>query len=57
MCLQIDNDYWFHSDPEVSTTDLWGEQYPLSTYLFNKFSLVEFLDLAMQLEQFDCQSF
>ncbi|XP_059460817.1 transcription factor E2FC isoform X2 [Corylus avellana] len=22
----IDNDYWFHSDPEVSTTDLWANE-------------------------------
>ena len=23
--LQIDSDYWFRTDPKVSTTDLWGE--------------------------------
>ena len=26
FCLQIDDDYWLRSDPEVSITDLWGKQ-------------------------------
>ena len=26
FCLQIDDDYWLRSDPEVSISDLWGKQ-------------------------------
>lgn len=29
--LQIGNEYWFQSDREVSLTDLWGEQYTLTS--------------------------